>query len=157
MFEHSNLEHLPPGLIGSTWRYFCWCILPPGAFCSGRTLGDNWMYLLEDGVADQRLLGSVFQPSAFGVLLVLSIYLFLDEYPYWAVICAALAASFHPTYLLGAAALTAAYVLLRLVEQAGRRSKAVFLTATPPHPPGCAWPGKPACRGWRRCRQCCPY
>ncbi|MCK4898296.1 MAG: hypothetical protein KAS38_05945, partial [Anaerolineales bacterium] len=46
-------------------------------FVLSRTLGINWTYLLEDGVADQRILGPVFQPSTFGVLLLLSIYLFL--------------------------------------------------------------------------------
>ncbi len=50
-------------------------------FALSRTLGDNWSFLLEDGVADQRLLGLVLQPSAFGVLLVLSIYLFLKNRP----------------------------------------------------------------------------
>jgi len=102
------------------WDYLALFLLVHSAawrFLLGRTLGDNWLYILEDGVADQRLLGTVFQPSAFGVFLVLSIYLFLKERTYWAVLFAALAASFHPTYLLGAAALTAAYVLLRLKER----------------------------------------
>jgi hypothetical protein len=89
----------------AAWRFFL-----------SRTLGDNWTYVLEDGVADQRLLGTVLEPSVFGVFLVLSIYLFLKNRPYWAVLCAALAASFHPTYLLGAAALTAAYALVRLLD-----------------------------------------
>jgi hypothetical protein len=71
-------------------------------------------YLLEDGLADQRLLGPVFQPSVFGVLLVLSIYLFLRKKPYLAALTAALAAIFHPTYLLGAAALTGAYILITI-------------------------------------------
>lgn len=77
-----------------------------------RALGDNWTYLLEDGLADQRLLGPVFQPSTFGVLLLLSLYLFLKRRPYWAVLSAALAATLHPTYLLSAAALTLAYMLV---------------------------------------------
>ena len=107
------------GGIHADWIYLALFLLVHSAawrFLLGRTLGNNWIYLLEDGVADQRLLGTVFQPSAFGVLLVLSIYLFLKEHPYWAVISAALAASFHPTYLPGAAALTTAYVLLGLVD-----------------------------------------
>lgn len=74
-------------------------------------LSDNWTYLLEDGLADQRLLGPVFQPSTFGVLLLLSIYLFLKKHPFFAVLLAALAATIHPTYLLGAGALTLAFMV----------------------------------------------
>ena len=84
-------------------------------FALSRGLGDNWSFVLEDGVADQRLLGLVLQPSAFGVLLALSIYLFLKDRPYWAVLSAALAASVHPTYLLSAGALTAGFLVTRLL------------------------------------------
>ena len=86
-------------------------------FALSRTLGVNWTYILEDGVADQRLLGSVFQPSTFGVLLVFSIYLFLRHRPYLAVLSAAIAATVHPTYLLSAAVLTLAYMLLVYREE----------------------------------------
>ena len=85
-------------------------------FALSRTLGDNWSYILEDGVADQRLLGPVLQPSAFGALLLLSIYLFLRGRPIWAAICATAAATLHPTYLLSAAALTAAFVWVGWLE-----------------------------------------
>lgn len=88
-------------------------------FALSRVLGPNWTYVLEDGVADQRLLGPVFQPSAFGVLLMLSIYLFLKGRPYLAVAAAGLAATFHPTYLLSAALLTAAYCLVILFQERG--------------------------------------
>ena len=81
-------------------------------FGFSRILGENWTYLLEDGVADQRLLGPVFQPSTFGVLLLLSIYLFLSSKPYLAVVSATIAASVHPTYLISAAVLTLAYMIL---------------------------------------------
>ena len=85
-------------------------------FTLSQSLGTNWGYVLEDGVADQRLLGPVFQPSSFGVLLVLSIYLFLRQRPYLAVLVAALAATFHPTYLLSAASLTLSYMLVTFQE-----------------------------------------
>lgn len=75
-----------------------------------RALGVSWAYLLDGGVAGQRLLGSVLQPSTFGVLLVLSIYLFLRRKLAWAVVCLILASTVHPTYLLSAAALTAVYM-----------------------------------------------
>lgn len=81
------------------------------------TLGENWTYLLEDGLASQRLLGPVFQPSVFGVLLVVSIYLFLRNKPIPAVLLAALAATIHPTYLLGAGALTIAYMIVLYIEK----------------------------------------
>jgi hypothetical protein len=85
-------------------------------FVFSRLIGVNWTYILEDGVADQRMLGPVFQPSAFGVLLVLSIYLFLNHRPYPAIITACLAAIVHPTYLLSAACLTLVYMLITYRE-----------------------------------------
>ena len=85
-------------------------------FTLSRILGANWSYILEDGVADQRLLGSVFEPSTFSVLLVLSIYMFLRHRPYPAILCATLAATFHPTYLFSAAVLTLAYGWITLSE-----------------------------------------
>jgi hypothetical protein len=76
----------------------------------------DWEYLLEGGVAGQRLLGDVFQPSSFGVFLVFSLWLFLKRKPYLAVASLALAATVHPTYLLSAAVLTATYCLIRWRE-----------------------------------------
>ncbi len=102
-------------------------------FFFSRALGDNWTYLLEDGVADQRLLGPVLQPSAFGVLLVVSIFLYLRKKPTLAIVAAILAATIHPTYLLSAAALTLAYILSAYqagAEQSlGRRLMQPFLLA----------------------------
>ena len=82
-----------------------------------RTLGVQWAYLLEAGVAGQRLLGLVFQPSTFGVLLLLSIALFLRQKPLAAILCATVTASFHPTYLLSAAVLTLAYLIVLWIEK----------------------------------------
>lgn len=81
-------------------------------YALGRTIGYNLAYVFEDGFGDQRLLGPVFQPSSFGVFLLFSIYLFLRGRTFWAVLAAVLAATVHPTYLLGAAALVAAYMLI---------------------------------------------
>ena len=94
-------------------------------FAFSRLIGINWAYILEDGVADQRMLGPVFQPSTFGVLLVLSIFLFLDRKPLLAGLCAALAAILHPTYLLASGVLTASYMLVTYREH--RRLKAPLL------------------------------
>jgi len=85
-------------------------------FALSRTLGPNWGYVIEDGLADQRLLGPVLQPSMFGVLLLLSILLFLKNRPFLAVVSSGAAATIHPTYLLSAAALTLAYLILLLLE-----------------------------------------
>jgi hypothetical protein len=95
-------------------------------FLLSRTLGVNWAYILEDGVADQRLLGPVFQPSTFGVLLVLSIFLFLRRRPYLAIVSAVLAATLHPTYLLSAGTLTFAYLLVVYIEERKVNSPARF-------------------------------
>lgn len=86
-------------------------------FGFSRLLGDNWSYILEDGLADQRLLGPVFQPSVFGVLLLVSILLFLKRKPILAVLAAALAATVHPTYLLSAGAVTLAYMAIIYREE----------------------------------------
>jgi hypothetical protein len=72
--------------------------------------GPDWGYLFDGGVAGQRLLGPVFQPSTFGVFLLLSLSLYLQEKPLPAVLSAVLAATVHPTYLLSAGALTLAYL-----------------------------------------------
>jgi hypothetical protein len=85
-------------------------------FALSRGLGVNWAYVLEDGVADQRLLGPVLQPSVFGVFLLLSIYLFLERRPFLAVVFALFSAAFHPTYLLSVATLVGAYVLVIGIE-----------------------------------------
>jgi len=74
-------------------------------------------FLLEGGVAGQRILGQVFQPSVFGVLLVLSIYLFLRKRPFWSLVPIAVAIYFHPVYLLGGALLTLAYMWILLREE----------------------------------------
>jgi hypothetical protein len=85
-------------------------------FGLSRLLGDNWNFLLEDGVADQRMLGLVFQPSSFGVFLMLSLYLFLCRRPRLALLSAVAAATFHPTYILAAGVLTLAYLVVLLFE-----------------------------------------
>jgi hypothetical protein len=94
-------------------------------FAFSRLIGINWAYVLEDGLADQRMLGPVFQPSAFGVLLLLSIYLFLARKPLLAGLCAALAAIIHPTYLLASGVLTASYMLVAYRED--RRAQGPLL------------------------------
>jgi len=86
-------------------------------FFFNRLLGTNWMFLFDGGAAGQRLLGTVFQPSAFGVLLVASFYFFIKGRIYWAVILAAAAACIHPTYLFTSALMTIGYLLTIIIEE----------------------------------------
>jgi len=69
-------------------------------FVLSRTLGAEWTYAFEGGLANQRLLGVVLEPSSFGVLLLAAIHLALQEKIALALLTFALAAWFHPTYLL---------------------------------------------------------
>lgn len=79
-------------------------------FVLSRALGAEAAFLFEGGVAGQRILGQVYQPSVFGVLLTLSIYLFLRKRPFWSLLPLAAAIYFHPVYLLAGALLTLAYM-----------------------------------------------
>ena len=71
-------------------------------FALSKSLGEDWVFLFEGGVAFQRILGLVLQPSVFAVFLVSSIYFGIQRRYMFAILCAALAATFHPTYLLAA-------------------------------------------------------
>ena len=65
---------------------------------------------LQSGVAQQYILGPVFQPCNFGAFILLSIWLFLRQRCIFAVVALAIAATFHPAYLFSVVVLTAAYV-----------------------------------------------
>jgi hypothetical protein len=80
-----------------------------------RRLGLDLSYL-HNGVAQQYLLGLEFQTNVFGVLLLLSIYLFLRRRYIWAVLLVGLAAIVHPAYLFSSALLTIAYCSILLWE-----------------------------------------
>jgi hypothetical protein len=84
---------------------------------------------LTRGLAGQSTLGPVFQPSVFGVFVVLSIYCFLRQKPFVAGVCLAIAATFHASYLLSAAVLTCVYMAVIVVQEKDYR-KALFLGAT---------------------------
>lgn len=91
-------------------------------YALARLFSPDAEFLLEGGVAGQRLLGAVLQPSAFGVFLVLSLALFLRRRPVLAALAAAAAAAVHPTYLLGAGILLATYVAILVRDPASRRA-----------------------------------
>lgn len=86
-------------------------------WASARVLGVDYPWYFQAGVAGQYVLGPVFQPSVFGVLLILSICLFQRDRSLLATSCAALAAVAHATYLLHAAILIAAYLCVLFRER----------------------------------------
>lgn len=67
-------------------------------------------YLFEGGVAEQRVLGQIFQPSSFGVFLLLSILFFLHGRKGLSILSLAVAVYFHSTYLMAGALLTMGYL-----------------------------------------------
>lgn len=107
------------------WLYLSGLIILHSAalrYLISQALGVNWDYLLDGGVAGQRLLGTVLQPSTFGVLLVLSIYLLLKRSYIWAIVCLLVTTAFHPTYLLSAGVLTVVYMGIFLWESKDLRA-----------------------------------
>jgi hypothetical protein len=89
-------------------------------WCSYRWFGQDYPWYLQAGLAGQYVLGAMFQPSTFGVLLVAAVCLFVRGRPYWAVTSVALAATVHPTYLLPAGLLTLGMLAALLHEGQGR-------------------------------------
>lgn len=85
--------------------------------------------LLTWGVAEQYIFGSYFQPSVFGVFMILSIYAFLRDKPFIAVLLLTTAAIFHFTYLLSAAMLTCIYMTVIARNEKNYR-KALLVGAT---------------------------
>lgn len=80
---------------------------------------------ITNGVAGQTILGAFFQPSTFGVLLPVSVACFVLRWHVAAIVTAVLAASVHPTYVLHAGALTAAYMLV--IAREGQPKQALWL------------------------------
>lgn len=75
-----------------------------------QAIGLNTTNLFSDGVAQQTALGHFLQPSSFGVCILASIALFLERRLLAALLVLALAPIFHPTYLIGASLVAAAYL-----------------------------------------------
>jgi len=90
-------------------------------FVLSRGVDPDATFLFEGGVAGQRILGQVFQPSAFGVFLTLSVYLFLRKRYLWSLVPMAVAIYFHPVYLLAGALLTIAYMWILWREEKNLR------------------------------------
>jgi hypothetical protein len=94
---------------------------------SYRLFGLDYPWYLQTGLATQYVLGAMFQPSVFGVLLVMAVCLFVRGRPFLAGACVAAAATVHSTYLLPGALLTLGF-LAALVRE-GQVRKAVALAA----------------------------
>ncbi|MGF1538337.1 MAG: DUF6798 domain-containing protein [Elainellaceae cyanobacterium] len=84
---------------------------------------------LYKGVAEQFILGAVFQPANFGVFLLVSIWLFLQRRRLWAAVCLAIAVSFHPAYLPSMGALTLAYMVILAQQRQWRGAIRVGLVS----------------------------
>jgi hypothetical protein len=98
-------------------------------WCSYHWLGQDYPWFLQAGLAGQYILGSMFQPSSFGVLLVVAICLFARGHTYLAAVSAALAAVMHSTYLLPAAMLVVGMMLALLQERRPGRALGVGAVA----------------------------
>ncbi len=70
--------------------------------------------LLLEGIGEKRILGDMLNPATFGAFLLLSIYLFLRGRPFLAATSSAVAAMFHPSYILQAGILTLSYMVSML-------------------------------------------
>lgn len=107
----------------STTEYGCFAalvILTHAAvlrWLSWRVLGSDYPWFLQCGLAGQYLLGPVLQPSALGVLLIVSVACFLNGRPFLAVVCSSAAAAVHATYMPGAGLLTVGYLLVLFWER----------------------------------------
>lgn len=80
-------------------------------------VGPEWAYLLEGGLANQRVLGVVFQPSTFGVFLMTALYAFVTSKEWPGLLCLLLAIYFHPTYLLAGFILFFSFLVSSFLEQ----------------------------------------
>jgi hypothetical protein len=99
-------------------------------FLLSRILDGEAAYLFEGGVAQQQVLGQVFQPSVFGAFVILSILFFLRDKKVWAILSLAVAVYFHSTYLLAAALLTLGYMTAILWKERNWRTALGFGTLT---------------------------
>ncbi len=92
---------------------------------SVRLFGVDYPWYFQSGIANQYVLGPGLQPSAFGVLLITSIATFAHGRLVWTALLAAVACTFHATYLLPAALLTLAYMFVLYREGRGRAALAL--------------------------------
>lgn len=81
------------------------------------SLKHGYSMLFQGGVASQYILGNIFQPSVFGVLILVSIYFFLSEKTYISILLLGFASIFHSTYILSDAVLTFTYMVVIYIRE----------------------------------------
>jgi hypothetical protein len=96
---------------------------------SGRLLGTDYPWYFQTGLAGQYILGPTFQPSTFGVLLVLSVALFVAEKPLAAAVAVGVSCTFHSTYLLSGGILICSYLYVLIRNARFRQAAAVAVTS----------------------------
>ena len=86
--------------------------------------GVDYPWYLQCGVANQYLLGTGLQPSAFGVLLLAALAAFVNDRPILSGTLIGLACAFHSTYLLPAAMLLPSIVVFTVNQDENGGPKA---------------------------------
>ena len=94
-------------------------------WASYRLFGHDYPWFLQAGVAGQYILGAMFQPSNFGVFLLLGLSLFLIEKHISATIFTCLAGILHTTYLLSGAFIILGFQLYLVLD--GKIKKAILI------------------------------
>lgn len=92
---------------------------------SYRIFGHDYPWFLQAGVAGQYILGGMFQPSNFGVFLLLGLCLFLVEKHISATVFTCLAGILHTTYLLSGAFIILGFQLYLVLD--GKIKKAITI------------------------------
>jgi len=92
---------------------------------SYRIFGHDYPWFLQAGVAGQYILGAMFQPSNFGVFLLLGLSLFLCKNHISATVFTCLAGILHTTYLLSGAFIILGFQLYLVLD--GKIKKAILV------------------------------
>jgi hypothetical protein len=92
-------------------------------WASYRLFNEDYPWFLQAGVAGQYVLGAMFQPSAFGVLLVVAVALFALNRPLLAAACVGAAGIAHATYVLPGGLLLLGFMTALALD--GRRGLAL--------------------------------
>lgn len=92
---------------------------------SYRIFGHDYPWFLQAGVAGQYILGAMFQPSNFGVFLLLGLCLFFVEKHFPATVFTCLAGILHTTYLLGGAFIILGFQVYLVLD--GKIKKALLI------------------------------
>jgi hypothetical protein len=91
--------------------------------------GRDILGLLQDGMASQYILGPIFQPSMFGVLLLCAIRWYLEDHFVPCVLGIVIAAAMHPSYVLISVLLAVAMAIGLLVQRRWIAAAAVLVVS----------------------------